>query len=398
MLVSRTRIRAAITEQQLPSRYKRRRGRGNVGLSFSRSVRFGAVRFNFSGSGIGVSAGIKGLRIGTGPRGAYISAGVGGFRYRTSLGGDRRTASSPSVPRPLAAPSGLPSAPPAMPDANVVQSMEHDTQSVLELTDSTSDALLESMNEQAKKVQLWPFAGAGLLLLFLWGRQFMESWPSWVVWVLFGIGAAATAWVRHRDHMKRLTVLFFEPDAQTTQAFTAVVEAAQKTSSINKLRSVLETSTYADSKYTAGAAQGLKFGRSSSVVGQAHGVLANVDVPVLTSGRTTLAFYPDRVLAFQGKSVGAISYANLNIESFPAQFIEHESVPGDATVVGHTWQYVNKKGGPDRRFKNNRQLPVCRYNRLHLSSGRGLDIRLMGSRDGAFNDFAHAIRQFAKLH
>ena len=35
-----------------------------MGLTFSRSVRFGAVRFNFSGSGIGVSTGIKGLRIG----------------------------------------------------------------------------------------------------------------------------------------------------------------------------------------------------------------------------------------------------------------------------------------------------------------------------------------------
>jgi len=56
-----------------------------MGLSFSRSVKFGAVRFNFSGSGIGMSVGIPGLRIGTGPRGAYISGGMGGFRYRKSL-------------------------------------------------------------------------------------------------------------------------------------------------------------------------------------------------------------------------------------------------------------------------------------------------------------------------
>ncbi|WOI43377.1 hypothetical protein [Acidovorax sp. BLS4] len=266
------------------------------------------------------------------------------------------------------------------------------------MADSNGDELLDAMNEQAKKVQLWPFVGVGLLLLFIWGRQFVQGWPSWIVWTLFLLGVALTAWVRHRDHMKRLTVLFFEPDDRTTQAFAAVVEAAERTGSIHKLRSVLETSMYADSKYTGGAAHGLKFGKSYSVVGQAPGVLANVDVPVLTSGRTTLAFYPDRVLAFQGKAVGAISYVNLNVESFPSQFIEHESVPRDATVVEHTWQYVNKKGGPDRRFKNNRQLPVCRYNRLHLSSGHGLDVRLMGSRDGAFNDFAQAIQQLARLH
>jgi hypothetical protein len=115
------------------------------------------------------------------------------------------------------------------------------------------------------------------------------------------------------------------------------------------------------------------------------------------AGRTTLAFFPDRVLAFQGKSVGAVSYADLQIDSFPSQFIEHESVPGDATVVEHTWQFVNKKGGPDRRFKNNRQLPVCRVNRLHMASARGLDIRLMASRDGTFNEFARAVQQFARV-
>lgn len=47
-----------------------------MGISFSKSVKVGAVRFNFSGTGIGVSVGVPGLRIGTGPRGAYITGGV----------------------------------------------------------------------------------------------------------------------------------------------------------------------------------------------------------------------------------------------------------------------------------------------------------------------------------
>ena len=65
-----------------------------MGLSFSRSVKLGAVRFNFSGSGIGMSVGIPGLRIGTGLRGVYISGGVAGFRYRQSLGGKHRAPTS----------------------------------------------------------------------------------------------------------------------------------------------------------------------------------------------------------------------------------------------------------------------------------------------------------------
>lgn len=45
-----------------------------MGLSFSRSEKFGAVRFNFSGSGIGMSVGIPGLRIGTGPLRRVVAA------------------------------------------------------------------------------------------------------------------------------------------------------------------------------------------------------------------------------------------------------------------------------------------------------------------------------------
>nr|MBI7150790.1 DUF4236 domain-containing protein [Pseudomonas aeruginosa] len=53
-----------------------------MGLSVRKSVRVGPFRFNLSKSGIGVSAGIKGLRVGTGPRGNYIHMGRGGFYYR----------------------------------------------------------------------------------------------------------------------------------------------------------------------------------------------------------------------------------------------------------------------------------------------------------------------------
>ena len=46
---------------------------------------FGPFRFNLSKSGLGLSFGITGLRIGTGPKGPYIHAGRGGLYFRKSL-------------------------------------------------------------------------------------------------------------------------------------------------------------------------------------------------------------------------------------------------------------------------------------------------------------------------
>ena len=35
---------------------------------------------------------------------------------------------------------------------------------------------------------------------------------------------------------------------------------------------------------------------------------------------------------------------------------------------GQTWRFVNKNGGPDRRFNNNIQLPIVLYGQLMVQS------------------------------
>jgi hypothetical protein len=277
----------------------------------------------------------------------------------------------------------------------VVSTQEHDAVSVLNLTDSDSAGLLQSMNEQRGKLPLWPFIAGTLFLLYLPLSSAMQSWPAATRVVLAVVMAAAAGWVYWRDKMRKLTVLFFEPDAATSQSFEALCRAATTAAAARKLKAVASTSRYADSKYSAGAGQGLKLSPVSLQLGQGPGVVANVEVPVLKTGRTTLAFYPDRVLAFQGSSVGAVLYAELSARDERTQFVEHEAVPGDATIIDRTWQFVNRNGGPDRRFKNNRELPVCAYSKLNLSTQSGLDIRLLGSKERGFEPFAAALAQMA---
>lgn len=362
-----------------------------MGLTFAKSVRFGAVRFNFSGSGIGMSVGIPGLRIGTGPRGAYISGGVGGFRYRRSLNAAPRATparlqSEPGVPVPVQEEGPTPT---------IISTQEHDTLSVLQLTDSDSDGLLQSMNEQRGKTPLWPFVAGGLFFLWFPLTSATKNWPGFVHLLFAMMLSAVTGWVYWRDKMRKLTVLFFEPDAATSEHFEGLCEALSSAAGMHKLKAVVSTSQYADRKYSAGASEGLRFSSASLLLGQGPGVVANVQVPVVKTGRTTLAFYPDRVLAFQGGSVGAISYDALQAQEERTRFVESESVPRDANVIDHTWQYVNRSGGPDRRFKNNRQLPVCAYTQLNLSTRTGLDIRLVGSRERGFAPLASALSQMA---
>lgn len=92
-----------------------------------------------------------------------------------------------------------------------------------------------------------------------------------------------------------------------------------------------------------------------------------------------------------------MSYKELQVLVSSTRFVEDGSVPRDAIVVDRTWRYVNKKGGPDRRFKDNRELPVCQYEEVALRSDTGLNELLQISRLGSAAGFALAIAGLSRV-
>ena len=103
------------------------------------------------------------------------------------------------------------------------------------------------------------------------------------------------------------------------------------------------------------------------------------------------------VLVYETAGVGAVSYSELAVRVSSQRFIEDETVPSDTKVVGETWRYVNKNGGPDRRFNNNRKIPIVLYEDVDLSSESGLRERIELSRVGGSAGFAKAIQQAGSL-
>jgi hypothetical protein len=78
------------------------------------------------------------------------------------------------------------------------------------------------------------------------------------------------------------------------------------------------------------------------------------------------------------------------------RFIESDRVPHDAAQVGQTWQYANVGGGPDRRFKNNRQIPIMNYAELAVS-GNGLRLVWQISNVAATAAFRRQITDLASV-
>jgi hypothetical protein len=123
----------------------RRLCEGSMGFYIRRSVKAGPFRLNLSKSGIGVSAGIPGLRVGSSPRGSYVHMGGHGVYYRQTLSSPKQRSSSP---RPASHNRTI------APSAQLVWELPKVTP--VDLTDSSPSALVEDLNRSAGRFRFSP--------------------------------------------------------------------------------------------------------------------------------------------------------------------------------------------------------------------------------------------------
>jgi hypothetical protein len=205
---------------------------------------------------------------------------------------------------------------------------------------------------------------------------------------------AAASFALHARHKQKIkTRLHYEFDQQAAVRFQAVRDALQPLWSCEKLWRVERRQFTSDWKRNAGAGSLNYRKRIAAGVLTPPNVECNLQILAINFDSGQLYFFPDRILLARGKQFGAIAYDDLHIESSITEFIEsEESVARDTRTVSYTWRYVNKDGGPDRRFNNNYQIPIVLYGELWLRSGSGFNLLLQTSRPEAANEF-HANMQ-----
>jgi len=112
----------------------------------------------------------------------------------------------------------------------------------------------------------------------------------------------------------------------------------------------------------------------------------------------------DDILIYPGVAVipradgvfALIDIRELKIGIEGVRFHETEVVPSDAEVVGHTWAKTNKDGSPDRRFKENYQIPICLYGQIALRSQTGVTEEYLVSNAQSAHAFVEATKVYQK--
>ena len=345
-----------------------------MGFYARKSIKAGPFRFNLSRSGLGVSAGVPGFRVGTGPRGNYVHLGAGGVYYRTTLApGGSGSSRVPEAPIDFRGSTML---------------LEDVTGAAVQDLAPTGDGdVVEQMNLAASRAGLgWPV----LIAVFVLGALTMPF--GLAIWAL---GIPLVWWLFLRDRARRSVVVFYDVndrDAEWFELMTASVGTLANAQGIWRVIESGRVSTTHQHKTNAGA--GSLVGRIPAKVhfkGPKQ-LATNVVVPTIEAGKTSLHFLPDRVLVRENKTFTDIAYSELFGSASDRRFIESSGkVPGDARLVGETWQYVNVKGGPDRRYSNNPRLPIMLYCEILLRSRTGFNWEIQVSTVPQGNHFAQLL-------
>ncbi|WP_100492843.1 DUF4236 domain-containing protein [Mycobacteroides abscessus] len=349
-----------------------------MGFYIRKSIKAGPFRFNLSKSGIGVSAGVPGFRVGTGPRGNYVHMGRGGVYYRATLGG--------SAPRQVGVYSPSPQWLPAevRPSGIVMEDVTGST--AMELAPTGGGDIVEQLNATAARTAWGWWAAAASILLGLVTMPF-----GLILWIIL---APVCVWLVLNDRAHKTVVLFYDVNDEHHIWFDqlatswAWLTGSQRIWRIMQSGAVITTYQF---KTNAGAGHVVnRLALRASTTGPTQ-LSTNIAVPSVVAGNAGLYFLPDRVLIREGKHFSDIGYANLQIDAGVKRFIEDNAPPADALQVDRTWQYVNVKGGPDRRYKNNRMLPIMLYGTIDLASRQGLHWQLQVSRKDAATPVCRAL-------
>jgi hypothetical protein len=337
-----------------------------VGFYVRKSVKAGPFRFNLSGSGVGVSTGVPGFRVGTGPRGNYVSVGRNGFYYRSAIG-------SSASPSPAVR---------SLPEQTSVSQvlMEDVTGATAYTLEPTGPGdVVEQLNAAAQRRGVgWPVAVVAVLL-----GLFTLPWGL-AVWLL---AVPACWWLFQRDAARRTVVLFYDVNDAHETWFSNLVDGWAWLSGSQGLWREIQSGnvqTIYQHKTNAGASSLVqRVKAAASLTGPKH-LATNVAVPTIIAGDSSLHFLPDRLLVREGRKYSDVAYLHLQVNGYQQRFIESASgYPRDANQVGQTWQYVNVKGGPDRRYNNNPALPIMLYGGIDLRTAHGLNWVIQVSREDA---------------
>ncbi|MFF3223093.1 DUF4236 domain-containing protein [Nocardia suismassiliense] len=329
-----------------------------MGFYSRKSMNAGPFRINVAKSGVGASVGVRGFRVGSGPRGTYVHVSAHGLHYRRML-------------------SSLPRAQGEVTPAQATQLRGMDAADetgfdATQLVPTGPGALLDQLSAASRYNALLPW---GAIALVLTAGVAATSKLLWMPITVLAAGVPGLVWLWWWDRRKRTVTVAYEVTGPIADWFNELIDGYRSVVALGGAWRV-EASVSVAGTYGYKVSGGAETQISRKAVTRSSRpprILAtNIAVPTISHDRHALLFLPDRILVRSADSWSYVDYRHLHVECHRKWVIEPEPPPRDGIQVDTTWQFVNVRGGPDRRYRHNPLLPIMEYGHLTLTSPHGL--------------------------
>ena len=353
-----------------------------MGLRFRKSFKVGKhFKINVSKSGIGYSCGFKGYRHSVGGNGrskdTYSIPGTGisyvsGSKKRAKKANN---SSQHSVHVPTKSELGLG-------DTEIINSAKIDNFRPTEYSEIIKFLESTILIDGLLNVEMIAAGFAAFTCISKLNQS--KTLVTFIIFCILLIAGISCKVFMYKTHSYCFD---YELDEQSLTKYKQISKSVINLKRAKCVWQVLTSTDVTNKKINAGANHIVKRKATRVLQKPPYYLRSNFDTPVIELKKEKLVFMPDVVLMIRGLNVGVIKYSDLSYNCGYTRFVESGAVASDATVIGHTWQYVNANGTPDKRYSKNRKLTECRYGKIDLSSPNGLRACLLISNKDLVDSF-----------
>jgi hypothetical protein len=357
------------------------------------------VHLNLSNSGISTTIGVKGASVNIGNNGTYVNNSIPGTglysrkKIGSSHSGNQIDATEPaSFPEVVVSPlsENIFSLDPHEIGS---QSMEGLKQVIL----TSHQQRMELINDLAAIQILRKKSSSKLILSYILLYGFIKkSLPDKIKKEIAEMDFTIQQ-IKQQIEESSLQLDYHFEDSLIDK-YHAVTESFKKLISCQNIWDM--TSAHTQNRVAARSAAGMIVTRKEVKFGikPIPDIKANLEPFYFQNGNgADLYFYPHFVIVYSSKeNFAIIGLEELRFTFAATRFIETSPVPSDTEIIDRTWAKVNKNGTPDKRFKENYEIPVVRYGNISLKTLTGINEEYEFSNYGSAEAFSNAFLEFQK--
>lgn len=368
-------------------------------MRFRRRVKlFPGVTLNFSKTGISTTVGVPGASVNFNKQGTFLNTGLPGTGIydRKRIGGQKKSNSSNQNFQDLEIPQQeiIPNLRTELKSTENVE--ETTTEGLQELRDTLLSCYQEKNNlkrEISKAKSSLQTSQILLVISFLiiigffikWFKQNRDDKKEYLA-----------------DLEKQLSECFvnidIKTDEQIEKTFIELLESYKTLLTCQKIWDITSSSKIDNTATRSAASESITRKQVKFGFGNLDIIKSKFDALHFENANGgDLYIYPAFIaIVDSNKNFGLIDIREVEFGFISQKFLEEEGVPSDSNVIGNTWAKVNKNGSPDKRFKDNYQIPICLYGNIEIKSSTGLNEAYSLSNHDKAEQFSMTFKAYQK--